>query len=251
MLRETGCEPSNALLALGRRIEADAAKVRPAPTGDVVCPRALARGQPHRPCRGVDCSRESLEGRREGHAQNRPGRGRGRHRQVPPGGRLPPDRRGGRRDRAPGAGIRRHYRRAVRPDRGRSAKRSRRSRPGFDCPRMADRSGEASARSSAAFSRTRGARAHCRSRRCLAAVRGRCPGGGLPRRRATPGDLGGRSPVVRRGQLQADPVPRPPAGARGDSLAGHDHAGRAGARRRPLPGSAGPSGRRRVRRRSR
>ncbi|HET9225684.1 MAG TPA: AAA family ATPase, partial [Thermoanaerobaculia bacterium] len=34
LLRETGCEPSNALLALGRRIEADAAKVRPRPTGD-------------------------------------------------------------------------------------------------------------------------------------------------------------------------------------------------------------------------
>ena len=34
MLRETGAEPSNALLALGRRIETDVAKVRPAPTGD-------------------------------------------------------------------------------------------------------------------------------------------------------------------------------------------------------------------------
>jgi len=34
LLRETGCEPSNALLALGRRIEADAAQVRPGPTGD-------------------------------------------------------------------------------------------------------------------------------------------------------------------------------------------------------------------------
>ena len=34
LLRETGCEPSQALLALGRRIEADAAKVRPTPTGD-------------------------------------------------------------------------------------------------------------------------------------------------------------------------------------------------------------------------
>ena len=30
LLRETGCEPSHALLSLGRRIEADAAKVRPA-----------------------------------------------------------------------------------------------------------------------------------------------------------------------------------------------------------------------------
>jgi DNA-binding SARP family transcriptional activator len=34
LLRETGCEPSNALLALGRRIEADAAKVRSTPNRD-------------------------------------------------------------------------------------------------------------------------------------------------------------------------------------------------------------------------
>jgi hypothetical protein len=34
LLRETGCEPSHVLLALGRRIEADAAKVRPTPSGD-------------------------------------------------------------------------------------------------------------------------------------------------------------------------------------------------------------------------
>jgi DNA-binding SARP family transcriptional activator len=34
LLRETGCEPSHALLALGRRIEADAAKVRPAQNTD-------------------------------------------------------------------------------------------------------------------------------------------------------------------------------------------------------------------------
>jgi DNA-binding SARP family transcriptional activator len=34
LLRETGCEPSHALLSLGRRIEADAAKVRPTPSGD-------------------------------------------------------------------------------------------------------------------------------------------------------------------------------------------------------------------------
>jgi DNA-binding SARP family transcriptional activator len=34
LLRETGCEPSHALLALGRRIETDAAKVRPTPDSD-------------------------------------------------------------------------------------------------------------------------------------------------------------------------------------------------------------------------
>jgi DNA-binding SARP family transcriptional activator len=34
LLRETGCEPSHALLSLGRRIEADAAKMRPSPSGD-------------------------------------------------------------------------------------------------------------------------------------------------------------------------------------------------------------------------
>ena len=34
LLRETGCEPSHALLSLGRRIEADVAKVRPTPGGD-------------------------------------------------------------------------------------------------------------------------------------------------------------------------------------------------------------------------
>jgi DNA-binding SARP family transcriptional activator len=34
LLRETGCEPSQALLSLGRRIEADAAKVGPTPSGD-------------------------------------------------------------------------------------------------------------------------------------------------------------------------------------------------------------------------
>ena len=34
LLRETGCEPSQPLLTLGRRIETDAAKVRPAPKSD-------------------------------------------------------------------------------------------------------------------------------------------------------------------------------------------------------------------------
>jgi DNA-binding SARP family transcriptional activator len=34
LLRETGCEPSNALIALGRRIEADAAPARPGPGSD-------------------------------------------------------------------------------------------------------------------------------------------------------------------------------------------------------------------------
>ncbi len=49
--------------------------------------------------------------------------------------------------------------------------------------------------------------------RCLAAAtRASRSWSARPRRRAAAGDLGGRSAVVRRGQLQADPVPRPAAG---------------------------------------
>ena len=248
--KETGCEPSRALEALVRRVEADQSAARHdagrSPTsGTLNAPpfEASLIGREN----AVAHADRGLEAGEPRSGTDRAGRRRVRGREVAARRRVPALGRRGRRNRAARPELRPAGGSPLRAGGRGAARRARRAGAGGHVapewlaevarlvPELRERF-PGTARRCRPPRPTEGWRLFEGVAQLIAARRGRAAGRDRDR----------RSAVVRRGQLPAPPLSRPAAGAGPGALARHAHAGRGRARRARRRGSAARSAPRRT-----